>query len=367
MTSVVWMVSTLRVLRGQSTFNFCMQCVVHHASMCHEGACNCPRLVHQMSVQRTCRVPAQLVLLQACLCAMCMAMTHHVLTRACAGDHLSPRASLHLGSHGWGASTDKGQDVAGGGAVTPGRSKLGLGNAHSHTPVSPGARTPMQQEAGSGAMPATGAGQEFLDADVGGASESDVSEIGPATGGPQQSVIQVLKGCLPILENLSLAGLGDKPAATGHSQTSQTTQPRGARRKSSPEISSKPYAGCSLKPRDMTGSALDVSWCYEDGYENTTIHVRSQDYMRTKQKIPSKPPLYTLAAADVFATESKQGHIARLVQLPQAGPPAQAPDGFTLPPLLIFNLQLPLYQAALFGPYDGPGVSIVFYFRCVHA
>jgi hypothetical protein len=60
-------------------------------------------------------------------------------------------------------------------------------------------------------------------------------------------------------------------------------------------------------------------------------------------KVASERPLYNLIAADVFHFPAKQNHIARLLHLPQAGNPVMAGD-VALPPLMIFNLQLPLYQ-----------------------
>ena len=62
----------------------------------------------------------------------------------------------------------------------------------------------------------------------------------------------------------------------------------------------------------------------------------------------------------------KLNHICQHVQLPACptlGPAARAlPPGLRLPPLLIFNIQLPHYTPSMFGSMDGPGVSLVYYF-----
>jgi hypothetical protein len=71
--------------------------------------------------------------------------------------------------------------------------------------------------------------------------------------------------------------------------------------------------------------------------------------------------IYRLVAVDIIRTESKASHIARLVTLPPARDAVRVGDT-ALPPLLIFNLQLPSYAPGIFGPSDGPGESVVYYF-----
>eukprot|EP00879_Flechtneria_rotunda_P007526 GHRR01007895.1.p1 GENE.GHRR01007895.1~~GHRR01007895.1.p1 ORF type:complete len:404 (+),score=176.36 GHRR01007895.1:1764-2975(+) len=105
-----------------------------------------------------------------------------------------------------------------------------------------------------------------------------------------------------------------------------------------------------------------------DECEATTYNIRSQDYMRTKQKQPSGKAIYRLVAMDMFATDTKAFHVAKSFALPPTGPPVVCrpvegggPD-VVLPPLLIMNVQLPDYPAAFWGANDGPGQSIVYYF-----
>jgi hypothetical protein len=58
--------------------------------------------------------------------------------------------------------------------------------------------------------------------------------------------------------------------------------------------------------------------------------------------VESEAALYRCVAVDVFATPRKADHIAKLVNLPACGAPVMSGD-VALPPLLICNLQLPLY------------------------
>jgi hypothetical protein len=102
------------------------------------------------------------------------------------------------------------------------------------------------------------------------------------------------------------------------------------------------------------------SRCWDE-VDATTYSVRSVDYIRTKLKVSSEKAIYRLAGVDVFRTDAKAFHVARLVTLPPARDPVRVGD-VALPPLLVFNVQLPQYAAGFFGPSDGLGQSIVYYF-----
>lgn len=96
-----------------------------------------------------------------------------------------------------------------------------------------------------------------------------------------------------------------------------------------------------------------------DECEAASFSIRGPDYMRTKVKQPSTKPFYRLVAMDMFSFPSRANHIARHMALP---PIPQHPTATTLPPMLIVNLQLPLYPPPFFGNLDGPGHSIIYYF-----
>ncbi|EFN52720.1 hypothetical protein CHLNCDRAFT_138257 [Chlorella variabilis] len=92
---------------------------------------------------------------------------------------------------------------------------------------------------------------------------------------------------------------------------------------------------------EETGSCA-AAW---EPAEGTTFQVRSHGYMRSKKKEPSGPCM--LVGVDVYSFDFKLYHIAQHVQLPEVpvvGPAAQAlPADQKLPPLLIINMQLPMY------------------------
>jgi hypothetical protein len=85
-------------------------------------------------------------------------------------------------------------------------------------------------------------------------------------------------------------------------------------------------------------------------------------------KVNSDKAIYRLLAIDLYNTDAKVLHVAKHVQLPPSGPPVMVRSGVpgapdvALPPLLVFNLQLPSYPAGFFGPNDGPGQNFVYYF-----
>ncbi|KAG6654392.1 hypothetical protein I3843_05G131500 [Carya illinoinensis] len=90
-----------------------------------------------------------------------------------------------------------------------------------------------------------------------------------------------------------------------------------------------------------------------------TFKVRALNYLRDKKKdfAPNYAAYYPFGV-DVFLSQWKIEHIARFVELPVIN------SSGNLPPILIVNVQIPLYPPALFqGETDGEGMSFVLYFK----
>lgn len=121
----------------------------------------------------------------------------------------------------------------------------------------------------------------------------------------------------------------------------------------------KPPAGISLRKVENLPVGANATDCWQE-CDARTFNVRGPDYIRSKVKVGSQGSLYRLAAVDMFSFDKKEFHVARKVQLPGL-PKAYTCDGVT-PPILVINIQLPTYQATMFGSHDGPGHSIVFCF-----
>ncbi|KAK1432834.1 hypothetical protein QVD17_09736 [Tagetes erecta] len=93
--------------------------------------------------------------------------------------------------------------------------------------------------------------------------------------------------------------------------------------------------------------------------EPSTFKVRGRNYIRDRKKenALNQAAFYPIGV-DVFLSPRKIDHISRLVQLPTIESSGK------VPPLLVVNLQIPLYPPALFqNEYDGEGMSFVFYFK----
>ncbi|XP_050276926.1 uncharacterized protein LOC126718654 [Quercus robur] len=124
---------------------------------------------------------------------------------------------------------------------------------------------------------------------------------------------------------------------------------------SSKMLLERPIAGSQVPFCPIDKKMLDC-WSH---IEPNTFKVRAVNYFRDKKKeFASNYAAYYPFGVDVFLSQRKITHIARFVELPSVN------SSGNLPPLLIVNVQVPLYPTTIFqGETDGEGMSFVLYFK----
>ncbi|KAM3304062.1 hypothetical protein P3S67_015094 [Capsicum chacoense] len=199
-----------------------------------------------------------------------------------------------------------------------------------------------------------------------------LDEISSSANGSSRRDDGLLDNC-GILSNNCLPCLASTVAPVEKKQPLSSTSPS-ARKKAALKLPFKlkegnPVASLlsskALLQRPIAGSQVPVcrlekkmpdSWSH---IEPGTFRVRGENYFRDKKKVfaPNYAAYYPFGV-DVFLSQRKIFHIARLVELPFIE------HSGTLPPILVVNVQIPLYPTTIFqGETDGEGMSFVLYFK----
>lgn len=173
--------------------------------------------------------------------------------------------------------------------------------------------------------------------------------------------------CLPCIT--SAIGVNEKKRALSSSPTHSMKMPSlklsfkkksGEAHSSSTLLFTKDFLERPLAGSQVQFSLLETkmlnSWSHIDP---GTFRVRGANYFRDKKKelAPNYAAYYPFGV-DVYLSPQKLNHISRFVQLPDIQLSSK------LPPLLVVNVQVPLYPASFFqNETDGEGMSFVLYFR----
>ncbi|CBI32053.3 hypothetical protein VitviT2T_000843 [Vitis vinifera] len=197
----------------------------------------------------------------------------------------------------------------------------------------------------------------------------EISLTADESGGREEGMLEncgiLPNNCLPCLAST---------ASSEEKRGSLSSSPPSSRKKGALKISFKwregnanasllssrmllqrPIAGSQVPFCPIEKKMLD-SW---SNIEPSTFKVRGENYFRDKRKdfAPNYAAYYPFGV-DVFLCPQKISHIAQFVELPTVNSSGK------FPPILVVNVQIPLYPATIFqSETDGEGMSVVLYFK----
>ncbi|KAL3643180.1 hypothetical protein CASFOL_013995 [Castilleja foliolosa] len=162
-----------------------------------------------------------------------------------------------------------------------------------------------------------------------------------------------------ISPNNCLPCLASAVSNTVEKRKSWSSSPTSTRKKGPSKMSKLPLSSKALLQRPIAGS--QVPFCpLGKRVPDSWSKIEPGTFRDEKKELSPNCAAYYPVGLDVFLSPRKINHVARLVELPFMN----YSEKLKLPPILVVNVQIPLYPTAIFqGDTDGEGISFVLYFK----
>ena len=173
-----------------------------------------------------------------------------------------------------------------------------------------------------------------------------------------------------ISASLSCVSFSKKKRPLRLSRVSAGTETTPSREAGAREPSTSRYPNSSSPSPPSVSSPLSLplvkgskrlvrSWASPDP---ASFNVRSKNYMKDKIKLPAECSLYRMIHVETMTLPSRKDHVAEHLDVPTPSAASiKAGKQVGLPPILIIQLQMPMYSPVLFGEHDGESCSLIYY------